>query len=221
MSSYLPQTDAEFDSMQNTLVTQSEQNAVAWGIVPDAITELKSYQTPWTEAYAKTINKQNRTPTDVMAKKTAGDNYKKAIRLFVAQWLSVNPKVSDADRTLMGITVRKDGHTPIPAPESFPVGQVDFSIRGQHTLSFYDSASSHSNARPKGVSGCEIYMKVGGEPPLTVDEMRFMGICSASPYVLKHDTVNAGKIVYYWLRWTNSKGETGPWSVMISAMIVG
>ncbi|MEK6257559.1 MAG: hypothetical protein AABP62_02975 [Planctomycetota bacterium] len=26
---------------------------------------------------------------------------------------------------------------------------------------------------------------------------------------------------YYWLRWENTKGETGPWSAMVSATITG
>jgi len=31
----------------------------------------------------------------------------------------------------------------------------------------------------------------------------------------------AGKTVYYWLRWVNTRGEAGPWSSVASAMVVG
>lgn len=129
--------------------------------------------------------------------------------------------MSDADRTRMSITIHSYERTIIPAPQTAPAGQIDYSIRLQHKLSFFDSESAHSNAKPEGVMGCEVYVKVGGEAPVSVDEMKFLGICSASPYVAKYEADKGGKIAYYWLRWANRKGETGPWSVMISGMILG
>jgi hypothetical protein len=221
MSDYMPRTDAGFNTWQNEVETEVETNATAWGIPADAITELKGYKAPWDTAYAKAENKQNRTSADVTAKNTALTAYQKFLRIFVTQWLSVNPKVSDADRTRMGLTIHNNSRTTVPAPESTPTGMIDFSIRLQHTLSFYDQDAAHSNAKPEGVTGCEIYAKVDGDAPTTVDEMKFLGICSASPYVVKYDATKAGKTAYYWLRWTNRKGETGPWSIVISAMIVG
>ncbi|MDR3653968.1 MAG: hypothetical protein P4L34_13485 [Paludibacter sp.] len=137
------------------------------------------------------------------------------------QWLVRNPKVSDGDRVRMGITVRTTTHTPVPPPSTMPVGSVDFSLRLQHTISFYDQASAHSNAKPEGVTGCEIYVKVDGEAPKSVEEMNFQGTCSASPFEVKFDSSKAGKTAWYWLRWVNRKGEAGPWSTPISAMIVG
>ena len=121
----------------------------------------------------------------------------------------------------MDITVRNNTHTPVPPPESFPVGTVDFSVRLQHSISFYDQASAHSNAKPEGVTGCEVFLKVDSDAPKSVDEMHFQGTCSASPFVVKFDASKAGKTAYYWLRWVNRKGETGPWSNTISAMVVG
>jgi hypothetical protein len=102
------------------------------------------------------------------------------------------------------------------------VGQIDFSIRHQHTISYFDEDSAHSNARLEGATGCEVYAKVDGEAPTTVDEMKFLGTCSASPYVVKYDASKAGKMAYYWLRWVNRKGETGQVPKnFISSTVVG
>jgi len=221
MSDYMPRTDAGFNTWQNEVATEAETNAIAWGIPADVITDLKGYKSIWDTAYAKAENKQNRTSADVTAKNDASTSYQKFLRLFVTQWLSVNPKVSDADRTRMGITIHTNSRTSIPAPETSPIGTVDFSVRLQHTISYYDQDSAHSNAKPEGVLGCEIYAKVDGDAPITVDEMKFLGTCSASPYVVKYDATKTGKIAYYWLRWVNRKGETGPWSTVVSGMIVG
>lgn len=40
-----------------------------------------------------------------------------------------------------------------------------------------------------------------------------------TPYVDKHDPADAGKNVYYPLRWQNTKGEPGPWSDVITVKI--
>ena len=64
-------------------------------------------------------------------------------------------------------------------------------------------------------------MKIGGDAPKSVDEMHFQGTCSASPFVIKFVASQAGSTAYYWLRWVNRKGETGPWSTVVSGMILG
>lgn len=221
MGDYIPTNDAEFNNWQTNLIDVVSANAESWGIPADTVTAVKAKQTTWVGAYAKASNKQNRTQADVIAKKDAEEDFSKTLRALVQQWLARNPKISDADRVRMDITVRNNTHTPVPPPESFPVGTVDFSVRLQHSISFYDQASAHSNAKPEGVTGCEVYLKVDGDAPKSVDEMHFQGTCSASPFVVKFDTSKAGKTAYYWLRWVNRKGETGPWSNTISAMVVG
>jgi hypothetical protein len=221
MADYIPSNDAEFDIWQGNLIEVASANAESWGIPADTVTAAKAKQTTWVSAFAKASNKQNRTQADVIAKNEAEEDYVKTLRALVQQWLARNPKVSDADRVRMDIPVRKSTNTPVPPPESFPVGTVDFSVRLQHTISFFDQASAHSNAKPEGVSGCEVYLKVDGDAPKSVDEMNFQGTCSASPFVLKFDAAKAGKTAYYWLRWVNRKGEAGPWSTTISAMVVG
>jgi hypothetical protein len=40
-----------------------------------------------------------------------------------------------------------------------------------------------------------------------------------TPYADKHDPADAGKNVYSLLRWQNTKGETGPWSDVITVKL--
>jgi hypothetical protein len=46
-----------------------------------------------------------------------------------------------------------------------------------------------------------------------------MGLDTRTPYTDTHPAADAGKTVYYWLRWQNAKGEVGPWSDVLSAKI--
>lgn len=221
MIDYVPKSDAEFNNWQNNLVEIVSENAEAWNIASTDLANLKTKQNVSVVAFAKANNKQNRTQADVLAKNEARQDYEKNLRSFVAQWLASNNKVTDADRTRMGLTVKSGTRTAVPVPTTSPVGSVDFSVRLQHTVHFSDEASPRSKAKPAGVHGCEIYMKVDGEAPKDASELTYVATDTATPYVLKFDGSKAGKMVYYWLRWVNTRGETGPWSIAVSAMVAG
>lgn len=221
MADYIPQNDADMNVWQGNLVEIIEPNLTVWGILENDFAAVKSKQTIWDATYAKASNKQNRTAADVLAKDEAATEYKKVIRSFVAQWLANNTKVTDADRTRMGLTVKTGTRTATPVPSTCPIGSIDFSVRLQHTIHFMDEASPRSKAKPAGVHGCEIYMKVDGEAPKDASELTYVATDTATPYVVKFDGAKAGKMVYYWLRWVNTRGETGPWSITINAMVMG
>ena len=220
MNDYVPKPDAVFNDWQDNLMTTSSDNAPNLGIPQDVIAEGRTKQAVWVSSYGKANNKQNRTAADVLDKTEAREDYEKFLRPFVQQWLAVNPKVTDADRLRMGITVKTGTRTHTPVPATAPVGSVDFSARMQHSISFYDEASAHSNAKPAGIHGCEIYMKVDGDAPKDVSELDYAGTCTASPYKVKFDGAKAGKTIYYRLRWVNTRGEAGPWSAMVNAMVM-
>lgn len=221
MADYIPQNDADMNVWQGNLVEIIDPNLTVWGISVDDFAVVKSKQTNWEAAYAKASNKQNRTAADVLAKDDAAADYKKTIRSFVAQWLANNTKVTDSDRTRMGLTVKTGTRTATPVPTTSPEGAIDFSVRMQHTINFSDEASPRSKAKPTGVHGCEIYMKVDGEAPKDIAELTYVATDTATPYVVKFDGNKAGKMVYYWLRWVNTRGECGPWSITVSAMVLG
>jgi len=221
MSDYIPKSDADMNVWQGNMVEIVETNLIAWGILTEDFTVLKAKQSTWTTDYAKASNKQNRTAADVLAKDEAYNNYVGVIRPFVAQWLANNNKVTDSDRTRMGLTVKSGTRTAVAKPTTCPVGTVDFSVRRQHTINFSDEASPRSKAKPEGVHGCEIYMKLDGDAPKEVSEMTYVATDTATPYVLTFDGAKTGKTIYYWLRWVNTRGECGPWSSTMSAMVVG
>jgi hypothetical protein len=219
-SDFIPRPDAEFNVWQGNLVSLIEGNTEAWGIPAEDFTALTAGQTAWTTAFTKASNKQNRSAADVRAKDDARELYEKSLRTFVAQWLASNSKVTDSDRERMNITVRSAVRTPVSVPVTTPVGTIDFSVRQQHSLYFVDSATN-GKAKPEGVHGCEIWMKNGGEAPKTDADFSYVGIDTKSPYVISFTVSDIGKLVYYRMRWINKRGQTGPWSSTISAVVGG
>lgn len=221
MADYIPTSDVNFNVWQTSLLQIIEENLVNWGILQSDFDVLKAYQTIWSPTFEKASNKQNRTSADVQAKNDSRDEYETGIRSFVAQWLTNNNKVADSDRERMGLNVRTGSHTPVAVPTTIPTGNIDFSIRLQHTIHFSDEATSRSKAKPEGVHGCEIWHKIGGDAPKSNSEMIYLTTSTRTPYTTTFDGTDAGKTVYYWLRWVNTRGKQGPWSTTLSAMIVG
>jgi hypothetical protein len=218
MADYIPFNDAEFDIWQSNLLAIAGDNLTPWGIPASDLDQVKASQATWTDAWAKANNRQNRTAGDVKAKDEAAANLKKAIRLFVAEWLASNSRVADADRTRMGITVKNTARTAVPVPSTSPVASIDFSVRLQHTIHFADETTPRLKAKPAGVHGCEIYTKVG-DAPKDVSELVYAGTDTATPFVQKFDGDKTGKTAYYALRWVNTRGESGPWSAIVSAVV--
>jgi hypothetical protein len=221
MADYIPSTDPEFDLWQKNLMDNIRQLMSTWGIDPSKIMGLDSKQSIWNMAFSKASNKQNRTAAEVQAKKDALDDYKKEIRSFVAEFLANNSRVSDSDRTLMGLTVKSGTRTPAPVPATSPLGTVDFSVRLQHTLHLSDLATPQSKAKPAGMHGCEVWVKLGGEAPKDASELSYLGIATSFSYTTTYEGKQANTMAYYWLRWVNTRGERGPWSTTVSSIIVG
>ena len=178
-------------------------------------------QSIWNTTFSKASNKQNRTAAEVQAKRDALDDYKKEIRSFVAEFLANNSKVSDSDRTLMGLTVKSGTRTASPVPTTSPLGTVDFAVRLQQTLHLSDQATPQSKAKPAGVHGCEVWAKLSGEAPKDASELSYQGVSTTNSYTITYEGKQANTMAYYWLRWVNTRGEYGPWSTTVSSIIVG
>jgi hypothetical protein len=117
--------------------------------------------------------------------------------------------------------VRDDTLTPAAAAATRPVGMVSTAQRLRHEIRFVDEATPTRKAKPDGVMGCEIWVKVGTTPPADPAECTFLALDTASPYTAEYPGADAGKTAYYLLRWVTTRGEKGPWSETVAATITG
>lgn len=143
---------------------------------------------------------------------------KKEIRHVVNAYIRYNDHVSDYDKNYLGLTIPDVKPTPPSVPSTSPLARVEFGERLQHMIHFYDEESA-SKAKPKGVKGCEIWFKIGGDAPVDASELRYLATPSASPYSASFEGEFEGEKVYYWMRWINTRDEHGPWGVPTSAVI--
>lgn len=218
MRDYIPNSDSAFDIWQNTLYLSVEQNLVRWNISEEVFADLKTLHDWWVATYAEASNRHNRTEADIVAKNKARTAYKAHIRLFVKRHLAFNAAVADSERDTMGLTIPSGVRTQPPVPTTFPVVEIDFSTRMRHLIKFRDSEST-GRAKPDKVHGCEVWTKIGGQPPVNESELTYIGTDTKSPYTVDYRGDQQGTVAYYWLRWVNARGQHGPWSAPASAII--
>ena len=93
--------------------------------------------------------------------------------------------------------------------------------RLQHEIGFRDEHTPTSTAKPQGVTGCEIWIKIGGDSPHDLTDCHYLATDTATPYTAKHPASEIGKTAHYIGCWVNRKGERGPLSATVSATIAG
>ncbi|MDR2927269.1 MAG: hypothetical protein LBV41_03570 [Cytophagaceae bacterium] len=217
MPDYIPRQDAKFNDWQTNLINIVASERDNWGIGDEEFNGVQDLQNSWNEKYAIASNQHNRTEADVTAKAKARTDYEKELRTFVKRHLAFNANVSDTDRDRMGLTVSSGTRKNAPVPATAPTATVDFSTRLRHSIHFRDNAAP-GKGKPAKVHGCEIWSKIG-DAPVNESELVFLGVDTQTPYTVIYQGDQQGKTVHYWLRWVNTRGECGPWSAPVSAVI--
>ena len=141
------------------------------------------------------------------------------VRALVGR-LQASAAVDDTERAALGITVPDTEPTPTGPPTSSPIATVDCRQRLEHSIDFMDENTPTRKAKPAGVMGAEIWVKVDDPPPVDPEtDLRFLGLDTRTPYLAQYNGADGGKRAHYMLRWVNAKGDKGPWSETVSVTI--
>ncbi|MDR1527702.1 MAG: hypothetical protein LBS46_08575 [Dysgonamonadaceae bacterium] len=160
-----------------------------------------------------------RTKLTVQAKNSARTTLEKKLRQVVKEFLSFNHAVTDEDREGLGLPVYKTTRTPSPIAEKSPDLDVDTSVPGRITIHFFDKDSGHKKGKPAGQHGSEVAWLISDTSPSRWDELLHSSIDTKSPFTLQFENDQRGKTLYFALRWENTRGEKGPWTVIQTAII--
>lgn len=218
MADYLPSSDAEFSLWMKNYVTKLNSLQATLNLGAGRLTDLATLQTAFDNSLGQVNEARATLASAAQAKDSSRQQLEEAVRQLT-RTLQTNPSLTDADKADLQITVPDGKRTPAQVPATRPVAQVDTSKPQRHTISWVDENTPTSKAKPEGVYGCELRCQIGGTEPVDPDEMRFLAIDTRTPYVAEFDGADAGKTVYYRLRWVNTRNEAGPWSDIYSATI--
>jgi len=222
MKDYIPRSDTGFQAWVGNFTAYASAHFADLGLTPLSMTGITTAQADFEAKLAANLTAQQAAQAARQAKDASRDTLESAIRQMVRR-LQASSAVDDAERVALGITVSDPVRSLYTAGiGSRPVGVVDTSQRLRHEIRFTDESSPTRRAKPAGVMGCEIWVKVAaaGEPaPTGADGLSFVALDTASPYIAEYDGGQGGKTAHYMLRWVKTNGEKGPWSETVSATI--
>jgi len=226
---YIPDTESDFSTWENNFcslvcaalattlgLTTLETSAIATasGDYNDAVSDYQS----------KVAVVHGAQQTKAAKRKALEEVVRKTVRR-----IQTSPAMTDAIRAQLGITIADGTRTMTSASAvaaAVPITKIGTANRLQHVIDFRDADHQDKRAKPAGVKGAEIWMKIGAAPAAVVgsadpEDMRFLALDTATPYVMHFAEADAGKTVYYLLRWIANDGTKGPWGEMVQATIVG
>jgi len=218
---YIPHGQAVFFNWQDNYVNVLVAESAVWGIPPADLTALQALQTTYVNSYHTGSKEQKltRTSGQTQAFRTAQKNYVTGIRNFNSRWISRNPLVTDAQKVDLGVTVRDTVPTRINAVDFAPRLFIDKISGGMHTLRFRNPEEPAGKKMPKGQ---KIILRTAvGEADIPENEIIWSGIKTVTRFLydVHYTAGDKGKTAYYSACYESTRGEHGPWSDVINAII--
>ena len=215
---FIPRKEGLFYAWVIMFFTYLLENLQRFGVVEDAIVPLVGLKQDFDVKYVAATTPSTRTAATVLAKNKALDTLKRALRVFIKEYLTFNHLVTDEDRRNMGLPVHKTGRTPHPTPTTYPLFTVDTSVIRCLTIHFRD-VTSNGRAKPFGVHGVEIRWGYSQDPVVNLEDLPYSAFDTRSPYTLEFSGDKRGHTVWFVLRWESTRGDKGPWSEIVSAIV--
>jgi hypothetical protein len=175
-------------------------------------------QTAYFTAYQTWDNPATSTPLALDNLKDAEEAFFPVYREFYGT-VKASPLVTNAYLEEMGFPPRPSGgHSPHPVDKSF----IDLIVKplGNLVLSAaFVNRDTGSSVIPYYLTGAVIYYAVGDMPVTDQNALPFSRLASRSPLELSFDPEMRGQTVSLAARWQNQRGELGPWSEIVTAII--
>ncbi len=217
-SDYIPTRDSELDPYAINFATLISANPTNYGLQASDATAIDDAVDAWHASYLAATNPSTRTSATIQAKNTQKANVKSVIRGYAAQ-IRANRAVSDTLKMGLGLRIPDRDPTPIPAPGSYPVLTVESFNLGTLTLTAADQFTPDKKAKPAGSAGLLLFSTIGEAPAIEPSNVDFNAFLSKTKFQNSYGAEQAGQFVTFFGRWTNGKGELGPWSPPVSIRI--
>lgn len=218
MTTYLPTADGPLDAWANNFKTLIAASPTTYGLVTADGTALTTAFTAWHSAYLLAINPATRTQSAVELKNVQKDNLLPVLRGYAAT-IRANRAVPSNLKVDLGLHVRDTAPTPVPPPSTQPLLIIMEPMRGVQDLRVRDSASPDRRSKPAGAVGMLLFRAVGTTAVTDPTDAPFLAFAGKTDLAFTFGSGDNGKIATYFARWTNSRGEMGPWSSAASMPI--
>jgi hypothetical protein len=147
--------------------------------------------------------------------------FKQEYRQLYTGFLKESPLVTDEDLLAMGLPKRHTGGgKPAPVPTDYPAAQANTATMRRVGIDYYEDNATHRKAKPAGVHGVEVRWAVfDAIREVHIDDLVHSSFDTRTPLILEFADEQRGKVLYYALRWENTRGEKGPFGPIENVII--
>ena len=217
-SGFLPSRDQDLNAFAANFDTRITATPTAFGLVAADATAFHGLAADFATKLATATNPSTRTKVTIQQKDISRAALRAKARAL-ARVINAYPPITNAQRADLGLTVRDSVPSPIPAPATQPVVNIEGSGGGVSVLRLADETAPLRKAKPQGVFGALIYTKIDGAAPVTPDDAKFSGVATKTTHTVSLPDGSAGKRLWIQAQWMNERGQAGPTSVVTSALI--
>ena len=217
-SDLIPKNDDDFNKLQTQFVTAVVANPTGYGIPAADVTQMQTDATTWNAAYPTHVKAQEDAKTAAEKKNASRTKLEGDIR-GAAKKINGTPGVDNALRVSAGLKAHAMTRTPAVLPATKPISRTAPATHYTIEIHVADETTPKRAAKPAGVRLCQLWMHVGDPQPADPTGYTFVRNLTRTPYLDVHPAADAGKTVYYLLRWENAKGDAGPWSDVLTAKV--
>lgn len=215
---FIPTREGDLDTWLENFCGKIAATPAAYGLSAGDGTTLTHAYSAWHTAFTAAVNPGTRTRPTVTEKNQQRRAVVALVRGF-ASTIRVNTTVSNELKIGLGLHIRDEKPAAIPAPATFPLLSVAELGRGTQDLRIADSSSPTRRAKPAGTAGLLIFRHIGDGPVAAPTECTFLAFATRTEYTARFTPADNGKTATYFARWTNFRGEMGPWSPAASMPI--
>lgn len=227
---WLPQNhQALFDMARQTLnylLLPDNRDRMGFGAgTPQGIwlteTFIPAYET-FRTMFNDWVNPAERTAVKSARLASSEKVFKSLYRQLYVAFLKRSPLVADSDLASMDLPARHHGgRRAVATPETYPAARSITTELRRITIAFFaTSGGTRRRAKPAGVHGAEICWEVFDSlHPVRLEELTHSSFVTHSPLVLEFKENQRSKVLYFALRWENSRGEKGPFGPVLNAVI--
>jgi hypothetical protein len=202
---------------QDWVLIIKKKGVAVWGMSEETVAELEEAVTTVQNQMA--VPKAERTSVTNVNLKNSFDHLRDVMRDIKKRYFFM-PPLLEADFSSLGIKPKDSVPTPVGVPTIRPKADVKYSSKGVLELTITPAGDISDDTRM--YYGCRIMydvIPVTDEAPTNVRQLFESRFTKRKKETFIFKTEDSTKMFYFAIRYENSKGVSGEWSEIFSAVI--
>lgn len=217
-NSYIPRKDADALIWMKTFAGGLLAEPYAYMLSPSDAQSIAQAVGEYEQALGRATSPETRTSSAVCEKDQTRNSAEQICQLFY-MLIKISAGISDDSKIAIGVRPVNRSRIRINCPQTSPLLNVLGNTPGRQVLTYRDSTTPESSAKPFGATELQLFVAVDDKPRAPRAEAKLVGKFTRNPISVSFKSAEGGKVATYYARWASRRGETGPWSLPASMHI--